>query len=1537
MSKFTRTKRRLFRALTAVFGLVSGIWIWTLYDNQAWLEAYVVRNLREHFGESVRYDSVRVHFRGVDLYDVEYRPVAREAQRFFVAAEQITVRFGYWDLFRHLLHPQQHVLRLHLLNPTLGLSKASFLHTANDTTQAGLRSAAVATADTAWRQLARQSHIIETIELNHGRIVLQDSAAALNNSGAEIEVLRDINGWVRTLGDWKAQLKIHGQLAHWKNSELALATEIDLRYLALDSLVLKVEDWRHRGPLPLSAPGRMEMTNGSLRGKILFARTSANTGVHLQGELALHNGQMLWWPDSALRANGATQWSSNNLFARTLRALRSAPVRVDSLHLNARIDNGWLMLDSCRQLLNGQPVRLAGRINVMPLPFFRTLQEIAQRALPAAEASAHDSLAPPPTHAFAEPDVDLKLSCDSLALAPFLHKENAPISGNWQLSANLYGALQAPRLYLKLANRNGEIFGKRIHHLESEFWYAPQRHDSLRHVIPKHELRWQGNGAFELAFLNEGRSAAPPIAWEGWGKIDCGAAEFPLDLTLLTNGTLALPAGNFLQAAFTSTPHVAGAPQLRISTRAQITGSLLQPRLAGELQCDLGNAEKTLRWLGNFALREDTLRVQAHRPDLASQVEAQVWRWGKQPLFRVQGLETELLSTLFGEKWTRSVSSDVDFDFALAGRPDSLTLQINATKKANGAKWFQLNGYMLPLVKNERVISGAMQFFPGRANSFTANYICHVQDSMITISDLRCENWLSGNLQLHTRSARRGALQGNLRLLDADLARLIEAQRLHQPRYRGRLFGEMNLHGTLDEPRGQGNFWLYDGFFNDVGNFSVRGEALLDSAGWQLPVLKIEKDRKPYLNAKVGYLRNAQNLQLELQGAGIKSDEFLQALADVPTEKFHGLLSFDLKAQGALTDFMSATGIPLSGKILVRNGAVRWFNFDELEAKLEPASAASKPATLSRYGMRLPHIAYRKQDAFALQASGFLPFDDVNELDIVAHGEGNFLALLPEITSYFKSAESAGKLRLHLLGPYKKLRLPNSRLSFFAERLELTKIAPQIKDLSGELATDERGTFIEVRQMHGKIGDASLKIRNEEQVPPLPMTTAENLLQKSASIYPDSLLPRPLRLSDSQIYLGALFLQSSENGVPLNIPGLMQKHEVGRFWITGLIDSTSMQGDADEFIICGPWAHPVLSGGLVLENVNFQFPFEENTDTDSTLTKLLLNLNWNVLAKSRRDNRYVISIPSAVDEVFVSLGLDDADSRLKMQGVLADSSFFTEGKITSHRGVVEYLDMSFQVENCGAEFDRSDWRPIVYGRGHTVITDSTNFPYNVYLTLYTVDSTSGQEVPRGRFQNAYFKLSSDHPSFLGDTQEQLLATLGYSVDRLGQNAKDAMSIGTDHLIVRPFLRPVERALERKLGLDVVRFSSRFTRNLLTSNSESNGAAPGNAIVAGRPSLLRNSRLTLGKHLSNSLYLLYVGQVETGLVESELVEATDDKIANLYYNLQLRHRLGLEYRLNPSMLLQFEYDYNPLLLKDKADPRIWLRHSFPVEFPLPEGK
>ncbi|MDZ7304596.1 MAG: translocation/assembly module TamB domain-containing protein, partial [candidate division KSB1 bacterium] len=262
--------------------------------------------------------------------------------------------------------------------------------------------------------------------------------------------------------------------------------------------------------------------------------------------------------------------------------------------------------------------------------------------------------------------------------------------------------------------------------------------------------------------------------------------------------------------------------------------------------------------------------------------------------------------------------------------------------------------------------------------------------------------------------------------------------------------------------------------------------------------------------------------------------------------------------------------------------------------------------------------------------------------------------------------------------------------------------------------------------------------------------------------------------------------------------------------------------------------------------------------------------------------------------------------------------------------------LNFRVEKFGAEFDKSDWWPIVYGRAWTTLTDSTNFPYNVYLTLHTIDPVTGEEIERGRFQNAYFKLSSDRPGILDNSQERILATLGYSIANVRSKATEAVGISTDNLVFRPLIRPVERQLERRLGLDVVRLSSRFTRNFLVANFNTNHnpvttldptAPPETRRENPALAMLQSTRLLIGKYLWNDLYVNYIGQVEVG---SDHTVASNLE-AHPFIGLGLRHTLGLEYRINPAMHLQFEYDYNPLLMHNKEDRKIWLRHSFPVDF------
>ena len=76
------------------------------------------------------------------------------------------------------------------------------------------------------------------------------------------------------------------------------------------------------------------------------------------------------------------------------------------------------------------------------------------------------------------------------------------------------------------------------------------------------------------------------------------------------------------------------------------------------------------------------------------------------------------------------------------------------------------------------------------------------------------------------------------------------------------------------------------------------------------------------------------------------------------------------------------------------------------------------------------------------------------------------------------------------------------------------------------------------------------------------------------------------------------------------------------------------------------------------------------------------------------------------------------------------------------------------------------------------------------------------------------------------------------------------------------------------------------------------------------------RLARGKYLTENVYLVYSGQLEVGL---DPIYQRD--------GLGLKHSLDLEYRIYPNLLLELQYNYDRLLLTERDDKRIQIRHFF----------
>ena len=1537
-------------------------WAWTFFSCEAIIRNYIITKIDEAAGEDFHYESLRLRPMGFDLKKIDYSPATYNSEGHLFQAEKISIELGIWDLIWRFLGPEHPFLRLALLNPTITLSpdiltSLTKSHQLSSFVQPALQKSIQADTSIFLQKLKSVDlSFIKMLGINNGTIIQRDSRT-------NIPYAENINGWIRQDRWVQTNIKLSGKILKLNNAQLTVSANVNLQDVSLDSFQVKIKGYRYKGSLPISLPGKTLMENGSLDGTLTLSMNNLQKGIRFRGDLKLINGRFV----SYIRKNDL----------KTL--LRKPPpsfirIVIDSVNTNIKFDQDKLEITHSRKLINTQPIEINGNLQLADLSSLFTSGDgvffsLAKLIDSNKESLNHNENAD--SIALTDYGVNLYFKSEALILEKFFQpllrtlglngkstsSIQPPFSGVVQLNGWVNGHLHSPNLSVTIVSPEVNVYGKALKNVYTKIFYNNSLSGTVRKQHSSHDLYWEGRGILSLNGQDKKSSLKTidkendKIKWQGWGNINLNQKQLPLDLTIVSDGDLRsvlskIPVLNKTDFKGSFNRLTNGRhkdtysvnqilhdklPVIKITSVSRITGPLLKPVLNGKLNFDIENKrDATNRWLGKFSLRDDILKLDINMSGETSALRAEIRRFGKKPLFKVEGLHAQILPSILGKKTARSILDNLDIDLYLEGHTDSLNIRVEGRNKKNGKNLFQLIGYMVPLLQGERVTSGYVKFFPGGKNEFTTRFTCHWQDGLLTLSDLHSDDWLTGSLQLNTKGNRK--IRGKLRISGAELSDLVEGIHLEHPRYKGKFFGDLKISGTLDDPELVTKFWLFDGFFNDVGNFSLNGNFNMDRSGWQTDSLVITRNYEPYLNASFRYNSNDKKLLLQTSAQDIDGKEFLQALAKVPPKAFKGRLTFDLRAEGPASHFQQEKGIPLTGQLSARKGSVTWFQFDTLHVNLDTNQRDSQLATIARGGLSLQDVLYIKEpsdkneEGFRMSGKAFLPFNKTTDLNISIEGAGNFLAVLPDITSFFTKANSKGVLSLNIRGPYTKPILYNSHLNFKDGTLAMSQVAPEIKSLSGEAFIDSRGTFIDIINLSGQVDDDSILVRNIETVQPLMFAGATARLKNITPV-------QPLQIGKSGLHLGTLLMKSGKKGLHLNIPGLMKAGDVGRFVISGQVDTTFWWGDDDQFTITGPWSHPKLQGRVVMEDVSFQFPFNEsNSAVDPVITQVLHNINWDVVVESKKNNRYVMAIPRALTDVYVNLDIDDSASRLRFVGILSDSSLYIDGAARSTRGIIEYLDLNFRVNEFGADFDRSDWWPVVYGSAETVFTDSTNFPYNVYMTLHTTDPLTGQERAQGRFDDVYFKLTSDHPSLTGLTQEQILAFLGYSVDNISENATEFVAHSTYDRLLRPYIiRPIERRLERTLGLDVVRFSSNFARNYLVSKFNPTVEQQSINDEESALSLLRNSRLTIGKYLTNKFYVLYVGQVESAEDYSSIGLSKDYTLPIYESSLQFRHRLGLEYRLNTAMLLHFEYDYNPFGIIEKVDRKLWIRHTFPIDF------
>ena len=917
---------------------------------------------------------------------------------------------------------------------------------------------------------------------------------------------------------------------------------------------------------------------------------------------------------------------------------------------------------------------------------------------------------------------------------------------------------------------------------------------------------------------------------------------------------------------------LASTDQCQGNIKLNVFGTLNDPVSRGsfDLVCRKEN-EEPLMLDGTFGYRQKGFNLNATSNKYGFHLTASIEDVFSSPSLKIDATNFETVLVFI---------NDPIFDF--------LKIQYNLNLKArsnNGELNVEIDGYrrdnydkLFHIVTNSQLdqnnnFKGAITLFPNSKDNIQGNFELNISQDRIHLSSFDLGGWLNGSFEISKKNY--SPMSCKLIASGIPLSSLLYLLGDSSPNFNGNLYGQILLEDKEENPKFLGNLWLMDGFVGKIGPLKGEINFQADSEKIEIRKLSVVKLDAPYFNANGNYNFATKEIEATLVGSNLDVNEILQILTN-SEEVAQGEAFMQVFLKG------KTPKIGVYGDIRVHNAKILMFEFDDCIFEFGKEGQGNG-SYLSDEVIHIGHVVLTKNGEFVVQGSAVLPHRNSNFLDVQLSGDGNFLSLLSDVEEFFISSKSDGHLDLHITGKYEKPVLTGSRFKFTNGYLKLGAVANKIKHLQGDLEIIQNDYFLDIKKLSGTIKEERVSISN-----------TNNVVGLNHGVYV------PLRVAGDDLNLGALYLETSSTGVPLNIPSLMDQGEIGWFSLVG-------RTSKEKFFVTGPWQRPNVRGEVQIRNANLMFPFAESSDNDNTLVRNILNnINWDVRTVSVKDTRYVRQFPAGI---YVNMEVDKKSSDLKFTGVLKDSTFIIEGKVESTRGAIEYFDLNFRVEKFGAEFDRTSLEPIVYGKAWTVVRDSSNAPKDVYMTLYTLDDLTHQEVSRGRWDRIKIKLSSEYPKY-EESQREIMATLGYSSDTMDDRARKAVGSSTDNLIFRPLLRPIERQLERKLGLDVVRFSYAITRNFLDANFS-------NEQLSSSLAFLRSTRLVLGKYLTGDVYFLYTGELEAGIDYQ-----FQDK------GVGLHHVLGLEYRLNPQWLLQMEYDYNTLLETHKDDKKIWLRHSFP---------
>ena len=921
----------------------------------------------------------------------------------------------------------------------------------------------------------------------------------------------------------------------------------------------------------------------------------------------------------------------------------------------------------------------------------------------------------------------------------------------------------------------------------------------------------------------------------------------------------------------------------------EFTGNIPEMHYAGEWSYQITRAADTIISVeGNSTLEDNDFKFSNYqKEDDGFVINLRINDILSNPSISYGYLHNPPTHQLTSHEWLVDFARNNLVEAIISGPLNDLHFQVSTQNRKNPKRIFNFNAHVVNLLLPEKQIEGSLTF-----NDLESQYVFNVNGTQI-----------------------RGTINSNASMtgtVDIDFNREEQVRSLFQ-------FTGLRV-----------NKLFTDSVFNDEalisGNISISGDPrdlayqvqlqgdrfIINDVGYYRFDVMIDKNREKMV---IDTLRAMLNNQTVLQGSGAidlknKTLDINAGGEGIEAEDMYRTVIAGENLLKGTADYSFSMKGPLASpeiksKVRIRDGELAAIAFDEIDLALSDSLVGDNFFDSRNHLVNLNNLLALKAGLYHIEAAGNFPLYENGQIDLSIAFDGDAFYFLPKADKVFADGACFSTIRLKVIGTPDNPRITDGLINIERGELWLNSVAEHIQNISGRIELVPGSNLVKIRDFHGEVDGRVLVINTVENV-----TTSDG--KKLQSWY----------FKNFDLDFGILAMETPEEGIRIHIPDFMLENELGNIALRG-------KTPAEKFYFAGPVKKPYAWGKAIYSDSRFTFPLTAEENAEPTpVVEFLRAVYWDVDIYAGTDVEYVRSIPAFLGRVDTELSVDTAEDGLHLEGTISNKTFRAEGELFSGRGRVDYLDLNFRVENFGVRFNSNEEKPEVFGRAWTTVRDSVGaIPKTIYLELYALDRETGEEIKRSRWEDFRFRLVSADPT-IGETQEQVLAYLGYSVDNIKEKATEVGSAVTDNYIIRPLLRPIERRLESYFGVDLVRFNSGIAKNLFQASfgqtarkNDYYGTAVYEDNFLPYALLLESSELTVGKYLAKDLYLTYTGQiVATGLENQN--------------QFNFKHMIGLEYRFYQNLLVEFEYYRETLqfnnIYTEKSyleDFKIRLRHSF----------